>query len=272
MYVAGIDIGSVAAKSVILESLPNEAPRICSHFVQPSGWNVAEAAEQVLEKVCGKANIKKDELSSIIATGYGRVSVPFANKSITEISCHAKGASFLFPETGIVIDIGGQDSKVISLNLEQASQLGRYGVVHDFLMNDKCAAGTGRFLQVISGILEVSLEELSNIALEGTPIAITSMCAVFAETEIIGLLAKGTSPKDIAAGVFLSIAKRMCGLAKRISFNGECTFTGGLAISSAFASFLSEELGAAINIPNNPQIVGALGAALIALEKAKNTH
>lgn len=155
-----------------------------------------------------------------------------------------------------MLDIGGQDSKVISTAPD--------GSVQDFLMNDKCAAGTGRFLQVLSDILGMELAELGEAAGRGKPAAISSMCAVFAETEIIGLLARGTPPADIAAGVFRSIARRMRGLAARIPLRGECTFTGGLATSPSFSRLLSEELGVPVNVPQYPQFVGAIGAALIA--------
>ena len=175
---------------------------------------------------------------------------------VTEITCHARGAVHLFPGTGVVLDIGGQDSKVINTAPD--------GSVQDFLMNDKCAAGTGRFLQVLSGILGMELAELGEAAGRGKPAAISSMCAVFAETEIIGLLAQGTPTADIAAGVFRSIARRMRGLAARIPLRGECTFTGGLATSPSFSRLLSEELGVPVNVPQYPQFVGAIGAALIA--------
>ena len=165
----------------------------------------------------------------------------------------------------MVLDIGGQDSKVISLERGVA---GKSGGVHDFIMNDKCAAGTGRFLQVLSGILDMSLEELGKAAARGVPAAISSMCAVFAETEIVGLLARGTPPENIAAGVFLSIVRRMCSLAKRIPLHGECTFSGGLALNPAFHALLGKELGVPVNVPEHPQIVGALGAALIAADMA----
>lgn len=264
-YVAGIDVGSVAAKAVVLETQPGNAPRVAGRAVLPAGWNAAEAGTLVFEKACSAAAITRESVTRIVATGYGRISLPFADKSVTEISCHARGAAHLFPRTGIILDIGGQDSKVISLEVPRQGN-GRTGVVRDFLMNDKCAAGTGRFLQVLSGILNLSLEELGRAASAGAPAPISSMCAVFAETEIVGLLAGGTPPRDIAAGVFLSIARRMCGLARRIALHDECVFTGGLATCPAFASLLSAELDRPVNVPADPQVVGALGAALIALE------
>lgn len=264
MYVAGVDVGSVAAKAVVLEVLPGVPPRLAGRAVLPTGWNAAEAGQLVLERSCAAAQAARESLGRIVATGYGRIALPFADKSVTEISCHARGAVHLFPETGLILDIGGQDSKAISV-WAGAGQ-GRAGVVRDFIMNDKCAAGTGRFLQVLSGILNMPLEELGRAAAIGKPAAISSMCAVFAETEIVGLLAGGTAPQDIAAGVFRSIARRMCGLARRIAMHGECVFTGGLAVSPAFAAILGAELGLPVRIPEDPQAVGALGAALMAMD------
>ncbi len=250
MTVAGVDVGSVAAKAVVFDP---RSRRILGKAVLPTGWNAREAGEKALSAACAQAGSTP---SRIVGTGYGRVSLPFADKVVTEITCHARGAVHLFPSTGIVLDIGGQDSKVISTDAD--------GSVLDFMMNDKCAAGTGRFLQVLSGILGMDLDQLGTAAAHGKPALISSMCAVFAETEIIGLLAQGTPPEDIAAGVFRSIARRMRGLAARIPMRGECTFTGGLATSPAFSHLLADELGVAVNVPESPQTVGALGAALIA--------
>ena len=265
MIVAGIDVGSVAAKGVIFDSEQN---RVLGRSLMPTGWNARETGELALEAACTGAGADRQELSGIVGTGYGRVSLPFADKTVTEITCHARGAAHLFPATGIVLDIGGQDSKVISLDDSAAANGGKHGMVRDFIMNDKCAAGTGRFLQVLSGILDMSLDELGRAAARGTPVPISSMCAVFAETEIVGLLARGTAPENVAAGVFLSIIRRMCGLARRIPMHGECTFSGGLAVSPAFCDMLSRELGVPVNVPEDPQTMGALGAALIAADLA----
>ena len=281
MYVAGIDVGSVAAKAVVLELLPNGGSQIAGRAVLPTGWNTAEAGEFALNNACEAAAMARNDLRHVTATGYGRIALPFADKTVTEISCHARGAAHLFPRAGLVLDIGGQDSKVISLDIPREVEAGsldaaggagslgtlksasKPGAVRDFLMNDKCAAGTGRFLQVLSGILNMPLDELGKAAATGKPVAISSMCAVFAETEIVGLLARSTPPQDIAAGVFRAIARRMCALARRIPMQGECVFTGGLATSPAFAAILSDELGLTVQVPHDPQTVGALGAALI---------
>ena len=288
MYVAGIDVGSVAAKAIVLEMLPNGDSQIAGRAVLPTGWNTAEAGEFALNNACEAAAMARNDLRHVTATGYGRIALPFADKTVTEISCHARGAAHLFPRAGLVLDIGGQDSKVISLDIPREAEAGsldagldaangtgnlvsvksasKPGAVRDFLMNDKCAAGTGRFLQVLSGILNMPLDELGKAAATGKPVAISSMCAVFAETEIVGLLARSTPPQDIAAGVFRAIARRMCALARRIPMQGECVFTGGLATSPAFAAILSDELGLTVQVPPDPQTVGALGAALIAAD------
>ena len=263
MITAGIDVGSVAAKCILVDV---STRRIAGRAVLPSGWNAREAGEKALLGALREAGKERNDVQYIVGTGYGRVSLPFADKSVTEISCHARGAAHLFPATGVVLDIGGQDSKVIRLDAGDNSKGG--GRVSDFIMNDKCAAGTGRFLQVLSGILGLTLEELGQAASRGKPAAISSMCAVFAETEIVGLLAKGEAPENIAAGVFLSIVRRTCSLARRIPVQGECTFAGGLALSPAFSSMLSVELGVPVNVPEDPQTMGALGAALIASDMA----
>ena len=174
MPVAGVDVGSVAAKAVIFDP---QSRSLLGKAVLPTGWNAREAGEKALAAACADAG--GIAASRIVGTGYGRISLPFADKVVTEITCHARGAVHLFPGTGVVLDIGGQDSKVISTAPD--------GSVQDFLMNDKCAAGTGRFLQVLSGILGMELAELGEAAGRGKPAAISSMCAVFAETEIIGL-------------------------------------------------------------------------------------
>ena len=252
MLVAGIDVGSVAAKAVVLEV---ETLKVVGSAILPTGWEVKTQGQSVLKKALAKAGGLSPHL--VFATGYGRVSLE-ADKTITEITCHAKGAYHLFPHTGIVLDIGGQDSKVISLNKD--------GSIQDFAMNDKCAAGTGRFLEMLLQILNFSFAELNEAITQGIPVEITSQCAVFAETEIVSLLAKGANPCDVAAGVIRSIVNRVRALTSRVSLHDECTFTGGLAQSLGLAKLISEVLGHKVNVPAYPQTVGALGAALLAAE------
>lgn len=249
-YCAGIDVGSAMTKAVLL----GHDQEVISRASLPTGWNPRESAENTLSLLLKEANVPCANV--IVATGYGRVALPFAQKVLTEISCHAKGCAHLFPGACVVIDIGGQDSKVISVESG--------GVVRDFVMNDKCAAGTGRFLQTVSSLLGIEINELCALAASEEPCAINSMCAVFAETEIIGLLAKGAKPGAIAAGVLCSIARRIRALVARIPLEGTCVFTGGLAQSPICARMLEKELIATVHVPDHPQFTGALGAALIA--------
>ena len=251
IYTLGIDVGSTASKCIMLK----DGQEIVAKSLIDVGAGTS-GPQRAIDAVLENAGMKKEDVAFTLATGYGRNSLMnFADKQMSELSCHARGAYFLFPDVHTVIDIGGQDVKVLHID---------NGAMTNFQMNDKCAAGTGRFLQVLSGILGMELAELGEAAGRGKPAAISSMCAVFAETEIIGLLARGTPPADIAAGVFRSIARRMRGLAARIPLHGECTFTGGLATSPSFSRLLSEELGVPVNVPEYPQLVGAIGAALIA--------
>ena len=251
--VAGVDVGSVATKAVIYAPEHNT---VAAMAVIPTGWNSRAAGEEALRRALRA--VGDIQPHKVVATGYGRVALPFADKVVTEITCHARGAVHVFPGTRVVLDIGGQDSKVIGVEAD--------GRVQEFVMNDKCAAGTGRFLQVLSGILGMELDALGQAAATGTPASISSMCAVFAETEIIGLLAQGTPPADVAAGVFAAIARRMAALASRVPPRGEYTFTGGLATCPSFATALGAALKRPINVPASPQTVGALGAALIAAD------
>jgi predicted CoA-substrate-specific enzyme activase len=223
--------------------------------IVPTGWNPRKAGRNVFLESLNNAGLLENDVEMIVGTGYGRVSLPFINKKVTEITCHAYGAKFLFPKTKTVIDIGGQDSKVIIVNED--------GSVADFIMNDKCAAGTGRFLQVMTGILDISLDELGQMASGSKPISINSMCTVFAESEIIGLLAQEVSKDVIASGIVHTIAKKLISLTGKVSCREEITFSGGVANNPQICSILSSTLGVRFNVPDRPQIVGALGAAIV---------
>lgn len=253
MISAGIDVGSTATKAVIFDG------RIRSSAVIPTGWNPKEAGRTVFLEALSKAGLQEQDIDAVVGTGYGRVSLAFSHKKVTEITCHAKGAKFLFPQTRTVIDIGGQDSKVIAVAED--------GGVADFIMNDKCAAGTGRFLQVMTGILDITLAELGQMAAAGKPVSINSMCTVFAESEIIGLLAQEVPKEAIAAGVVQTIANKIISLASRVPCQEEITFSGGVANNPEICASLSSAFGAEFNIPRQPQIVGALGAAIVGFEK-----
>lgn len=254
MLVAGVDIGSVAAKAAIYDT---EARTVLGSSIIPTGWNHKQAFESSIQLAARDALINPEALSKVVGTGYGRVAVKNDIKVVSEITCHARGAAFFFPEAAGVIDIGGQDSKAVRLD-------GR-GNVADFVMNDKCAAGTGRFIQMVANLLEMDLEQFAAAAADGQPASISNMCAVFAESEIVGLLARAVPPADIAAGVTLSVARRTAGLAARLGLSGPCVFTGGLASNKAMAVCLGEALGAPVLLPPIPQLTGAIGAALSAL-------
>jgi predicted CoA-substrate-specific enzyme activase len=194
-----------------------------------------------------------------ISTGYGRSLIDFAEKSVTEITCHSIGVHHLNPSIRLLIDIGGQDSKVI--------RVGENGRPTDFELNDKCSAGTGRFLEVMARVLEVTIDELGPFALQSkSPCMISSTCTVFAESEVVGRIGAGESPKDIAAGVHAAMASKISTLSKRVGVVTPVCVTGGVALNPAFRYYLSKQLGAELWMPDNPQITGALGAALLALE------
>jgi (R)-2-hydroxyacyl-CoA dehydratese activating ATPase len=252
MVSAGIDIGSTATKAVVFDG------EILGEALAPTGWEPKEAGLAAFRGALEKAGVSEGRVGAIVGTGYGRISLPIFTRRVTEVTCHARGAHYLNPGTRTVIDIGGQDCKVISLNPD--------GSVADFIMNDKCAAGTGRFLQVMAGVLDVSLDELGALAAGAEPVPISSMCAVFAESEVIGLLARGTGKGNIAAGVIDTIARRVQGLAGRLPLLETVTFTGGMAKNRDICETIGASIGVRLHVPAAPQFVGALGAALIGRE------
>ncbi len=247
---AGVDIGSLTSKALLVGR-----EGIISYSIMGTGANPQRSARQSLEEALRRGGVDEGAISSIVATGYGRIRVPFRAKEVTEITCHSLGAHFLFPKTRTVIDIGGQDSKVITLD--------ENGRVSDFVMNDKCAAGTGRFLEVMAHALEVELSEMGRRSLKvrrGVPI--TSMCTVFAESEVISLIAEGHGVEEILRGLHESIAQRIFRMAKRLRVREEITLSGGVAKNEGIAEAIKKLFGMPVNIPEEPQIVGALGAAL----------
>lgn len=252
--VAGIDVGSLSAEAVLLKD-----GRVVTFSIIPTGADSRKAAEKALTAAMESAGLQFDDLAVIVATGYGRISIPFAHKRITEITCHGRGAFYLDPAVRTVIDIGGQDSKVIRLNQQ--------GKVLDFAMNDKCAAGTGRFLEVMATALEVELENLAALSDQAVrAISISSTCTVFAETEVVSLLAGGADRAEIARGLHESIAARTSSLVYRVGLDEAVMMTGGVAKNSAVVKALEEKLQLRIIVPPEPQIAGALGAALLAWE------
>ncbi|MEM0204098.1 MAG: acyl-CoA dehydratase activase [Archaeoglobaceae archaeon] len=251
MISAGIDIGSLTAKCVLLSD-----SKILAHKVMRVKPKIEETAREVFEETLKIAEVRREDVTRIFATGYGRSRVDFADKAITEITCHAVGASFLIPSVRTVIDIGGQDSKVIAVE---------NGKVVDFVMNDKCSAGTGRFLEVMANALHLTLEELGTIAMRAEKkITISSTCTVFAESEVISYLSAGEKIEEIVAGICDAIASRIVGMATRVGVKEDVVLTGGVAKNLGVKKAIEEKLGISVKVPEEPQIVGALGAAVLA--------
>ena len=249
---AGVDIGSLSTDAVILIG-----DEILSYSIVPTLSSSENAARVAYDEALASAGLKASDVSRVVATGYGRGSTDFAAKSVTEITCHALGARSLFAEAKTVIDIGGQDSKVIRLADD--------GRVEDFSMNDKCAAGTGRFLEVMARSLDTDLESLGRLsALSNADVRISSTCTVFAESEVVALVAKGASKEDIIRGLHRSVAERVYAMVARLRAEGPFVMTGGVAKNSGVVAALEERLGAKMLLPSEPQIVGALGAAIVA--------
>jgi len=258
IYGAGVDVGSTQTKAVIVD----ESHRIVGRSLIATGANVSRAAENAFTAACASIELPREAVGYVVGTGYGRYKVTFGDAQITEITCHARGAQSLFPATRTVIDMGGQDTKAIRI------QPG--GDVLDFCMNDKCAAGTGRFLQSAAAALGIPMDELGSRALAGQkPVNITTTCTVFAESEVLSWLAKGKKIDDILLGVHRSIATRSIALLRRVGIEDEITFTGGVTRNQAMAPVLEEALGKKLNLSEESHYMGALGAAIIALERAR---
>jgi len=258
MLVAGVDVGAATAKTVIMLD-----GKVAGQAVIPTGDRIVVAAENVTRLALEKAGMWRDGFNFedgfdyVISTGYGRHGVPFANKAVTEIICHAQGAHFLLPATRTIIDIGGQDSKAIGLD--------ENGNVINFVMNDKCAAGTGRFLEVMAEVLGVTIDELGPIALKShTPCQISSTCTIFAESEVVSLRAEGQLREDLIAGIVRAVSHRVAVMAKTVGFKREVAFTGGVAKNIGVKKALEDEINIEIIVPEQPQTMGALGAALLA--------
>ncbi len=257
-YAGGVDVGSTQTKAVVVDG----DRRIVGRSLIDTGANVVEAAENAFALALAEAGLERDDVDFVIGTGYGRYKVEFGDTQVTEIVCHARGAAEMFPGTRTVLDMGGQDTKAIRVQ--------RGGEVLDFCMNDKCSAGTGRFLQSAAAALELDLAELGPTALRGRrPVPISTTCTVFAESEVLSWLARGRKLEDILLGVHQSIAKRSFGLLKRVGVEEEVTFTGGVTKNPAMVHVLNELLGTEMNVGAESHFIGALGAALFALERAE---
>jgi len=258
LYAGGVDVGSTQTKGIILDA----QQRIVGRGLIDTGANVVKAAEKVYGVALDAAGLRAEDVTYVVGTGYGRYKVTFGNTQITEISCHAKGAHFVFPRTRTLLDIGGQDTKAIKVN--------ELGEVTDFSMNDKCAAGTGRFLGAAASTMDLALDDLGPLSLRGrAPVRITTVCTVFVESEIIAYLAQGKRIEDILRGMHNAIAARSIALLRRVGTDEELTFTGGVSRNSGMVHALEEALAMKTNVSPESQFMGAIGAALFALERAQ---
>jgi predicted CoA-substrate-specific enzyme activase len=258
MLVAGCDVGSLTAKALLMED-----GSILSGEVRRVKPRPELSAREVMEEALRKAGRRWEEVAYCVGTGYGRVRIPFAQENVSEISCHGKGAQWLVPSARTVIDIGGQDCKVIRVDGE--------GRLVNFVMNDKCAAGTGRFLELMARTLGVGVEELGRLSLSSSrPVPITNLCTVYARSEVLFHLAEGARAEDLAAGINQAMASRVKALASRVGVEREVVLSGGVAKNEGVVRYLGEMLGVPlVRLEFDPQLVGALGAALFAWERVR---
>ncbi|MDB5971638.1 MAG: 2-hydroxyglutaryl-CoA dehydratase [Hydrocarboniphaga sp.] len=255
-YVMGIDFGSTTTKTVILD-LKGKMVASC---VASKGSISAEGVQVSMDGAFAQAGIAQKDIARTVSTGYGRRMIDVADQSYTEITCHARGAIAMFPEARLVIDIGGQDSKVIAVSGD--------GLVQQFAMNDRCAAGTGKFLEALARAVQVPVEAMGALAMSSTEkLTVSNMCATFAETEVISLLAEGKSKPDVLGAVHAAIASRTAGLVARVGNRNPIVMTGGVAKNHAAVHYIEQALSAKMLIAPDPQIAGALGAALFALDE-----
>ena len=258
MKVAGIDAGSRAIKIVLYDAGRRQ---VLGRGTCDQGVRQEELASARLAGLLAECGLARSDLRRIVATGYGRAGLPFTDEAVTEITCHARGVRAVVPEAGMVIDIGGQDSKAIWLDAR--------GTVRDFAMNDRCAAGTGRFLEVLAERLGLGVRELgAHASASARPTPISSTCVVFAETEIVGLLAAHAEPRDIAAGVLKAIAARMAAMVGR-RVAEPVWLTGGVARVAGMSEALAAAIGCPVRVAPDPEYTGALGAALLAAERPR---
>lgn len=257
MYTMGLDIGSTTSKGVIIK----DGKEIVISVVIPVGTGTS-GPEKLIKELKEKSNLTENDIEKTVVTGYGRIQYKDADKQISELSCHAKGVAFLIPEARTIIDIGGQDAKVMKLNDK--------GKLMNFLMNDKCAAGTGRFLDVMARVLETDVSKLGEISDKSeNKVSISSTCTVFAESEVISHLSANAKKEDIIAGIHTSVARRVAALAMRMGIQQQVVMVGGVARNSGVVNAMKEELGCDIKVPELAQLTGALGAAIYAFEEIK---
>ena len=254
MYFAGVDIGSTMTKVVLID----KSGDLLSTIKGPTGPEYRQLANEVMRQALEQASLQIGDISYIVATGYGRLNVPFADRQITELSCHARGVSSLFPNVRTAIDIGGQDAKCMRIN---------NGKLIDFVMNDKCAAGTGRFLEVTAATLGIKLENMGDISLKATKkIQISNLCTIFAQQEVVALLSRGEKLENILDGLHDALAGRVAALARRLGIEPDVVLTGGVAKNTGMVRAMKKNLGCEILIPEEPLLTGALGAAILAKE------
>lgn len=257
-YAAGVDVGSTQTKCIIVD----EELTIVARALTETGSNVTRAAERSFEAALESAKIERARVACVAGTGYGRFKVTFGDLQITEISCHAKGACSLFPGTRTVIDMGGQDAKGIKV---------QDGEVLDFVMNDKCAAGTGRFLASAAETLVVPLDDIGDLSLQATaPVRLSTVCTVFVESDIMAYLVQGKKVPDILGGIHCTIAARTIALVRRVGLEPEITFTGGVSRNRGMVRALEEKLGMHLNVSPDSHFMGAIGAAAFALERSRS--
>jgi len=254
LYFAGVDIGSTMTKVVLMDKSGN----LLSAIKGPTGPEHRQLANEVMRQALEQASLQIDDISYIVATGYGRLNVPFADRQITELSCHARGVSSLFLNVRTAIDIGGQDAKCMKID---------NGRLISFVMNDKCAAGTGRFLEVTAATLGIRLEDMGDISLNATKkIQISNLCTIFAQQEVVALLSRGEKLENILAGLHDALASRIAALARRLGIEPDLVLTGGVAKNTGMVRAMKESLGCEILVPEEPLLTGALGAAILAKE------
>jgi (R)-2-hydroxyacyl-CoA dehydratese activating ATPase len=255
-YFAGVDMGSAYMKAVILKDR-----QIKSTAIFPSGGHYKEAASRVLDEALSVADIKFEDISGIVATGLGASSIPFTARKISDISCQAMGCHCLFPSVRTIIDIGGQFTK--------AARITPQGRLADFLISEKCATGSGRFLQIIARILQIKVEDIGTLSLNAkSPVEFSTNCAVFAESETVSRIAEGAAKEDILAGVHRAMASKTAMLVKRLKMEPDCVLTGGGGEDMGLINAISEALGIAVLVPEQPRLTAALGAACLAGEDA----
>lgn len=255
-YSCGVDVGSTQTKAIIMD----RDRRIVGRTLIDTGAHVTRAAERAFQHALEEAGLERSAVGFVVGTGYGRYKVTFGDTQVTEISCHGRGAHFVFPGTRTVIDMGGQDAKGIRLSPA--------GEVQDFAMNDKCAAGTGRFLTNAAEVLGLSLDDIGEVSLRGrSPVRLSTVCTVFVESDIMSYLAQSRSVEDILAGIHSAVAARTIALVRRVGIEEEATFTGGVAKNIGMVRSLEQKLEMKLNVSPESHYMGAIGAALFALDR-----